>query len=140
MSVGATKPALLQALAAAAVRGKVGVSCGDGGMGMCPDNDIMAAAQFALGVKGRMLDDKARAVLESLPGAKVVRRALAALQDNTNKEEEQDNDDKEEQGIDDGEDGFVITHDNTKDNNTLHRSPQLGRTRQTTPAALASTT
>ncbi len=86
-SGGTTKPALLQALAAAAVRGEVGASCGDGGVGMCPDDDIMAAAQFALGVKGPMPNDKARTVLESLPGAKVVKRALAALHNNTNEEE-----------------------------------------------------
>jgi hypothetical protein len=108
---------------------------------MCPDDNIKAAAQFALGVKGRMPNDEARAALKSLPGAEVVRRVLAALHDDTNKEQEQDNKDKEEQGVDNGEDGFVITHDdNTKDNETLHRSPQLGRTRQTTPAALASMT
>ncbi len=88
-----------------------------------------------------MLDDEARAALESLPGANVVRRVLAALHDNTDEEEEQDNNNKEEQGVNDGEDGFVITHDgDTKDNKTLHRSPQLGRTRQTMPAALASMT
>ncbi len=84
-------------------------------MGMCPDNNIMAAAQFSLGVKGHMPDKKARAAIESLPGAKVVRRALAALRNNTDEEEEQDNNNKEEQGIDDREDGFVVTQDdNTK--------------------------
>jgi hypothetical protein len=106
---------------------------------MRPDNDVAAAARLALGVEGRMPEDKARAALKSLPGPKVVRRALAALCNNTNKEEEQENDDEEEKGNDDGEDGFVITQDNdTKDDETLHRSPQLGRTRQTTLAALAS--
>ncbi len=115
MSVGATKPALLRASAAAAVRGEVSTRRGDGGVGMCPDDNITAAARFALGVKGRMPDDEARAALESLPGTEVVRRALAALRKDTNEEEEQDNDNEEEQGIDDGEDGFVITqNDNTK--------------------------
>jgi hypothetical protein len=90
-SVGTTKPALLRALAAAAVRGEVGTSCRDGSVGMCLDDNITAAAQFALGVKGRMPNDEARAALESLPGAKVVRRALAALHDDTDKEEKQDN-------------------------------------------------
>jgi hypothetical protein len=51
---------------------------------MRPDDSIVAAAQFALGVEGRMPNSKARAVLESLPGAKVVRRALAALPNDTN--------------------------------------------------------
>jgi hypothetical protein len=37
-----------------------------------------------------MPNNKARAALESLPGAKVVRRALAALRNDTNEEEEQD--------------------------------------------------
>ncbi len=139
--MGATKPALLQALAATAIQGKVGASCGDGGMGMCPDDNIMAAAQFSLKVKGCMPDNEARDALGSLPGAEVVRRALGDLHDDTNEEEEQDNNDKEEQGINNGEDGFVITHDDdTKDNETLPRSPQLGRTRQTTPAASASMT
>jgi hypothetical protein len=74
----------LRALAAAAVRGEVGARCGDGGARMRPDNGVVAAAQFALGVEGRMPDNKAWATLESLPGAKVVRRALAALRNNTN--------------------------------------------------------
>ncbi len=95
--VGTTKPALLQALVAAAVRGKVGARRGDGGAGMCPDNGVAAAARFSLGVKRRMPDDKAGAALESLPGAEVVRRALAALRDDTDKEEEQDDDNEEEQ-------------------------------------------
>jgi hypothetical protein len=105
---------------AAAVWGKVGAKLGDGCAGLRPDKGIAAAARFALGVKGRMPDNKARATLESLPGAQVVRRALAALRDDTNKEEEQDNDNKEEQGDDEEEDGFVVTQDNdTKDNETL---------------------
>jgi hypothetical protein len=53
---------------------------------MCLDNNIMAAAQFVLGVKGRMPNDEARATLKSLPGAEVVKRVLAALRNNTNKE------------------------------------------------------
>ncbi len=108
---------------------------------MCPDDNIMAAAQFFLKVKGRMPNNEARAALGSVPGTEVVRRALGALHDDTNKEEEQDNNNQEEQGVDDGEDGFVITHDDdTKDNETLPQSPQLGRTRRTTPAASASMT
>ncbi len=117
--VGATKPALLQAKLAAAIWGEVGARRGDGSVGMGPDNGVAAAAIFALGVKGRMPDKEARAALKSLPGAQVMRRALAALRDNTNKEEEQDNDNEEEQGNDEEEDGFVVTQDNdTKDNET----------------------
>jgi hypothetical protein len=90
-SVSSTKPALLQALAAAAIQGKVGARCQVvGGARMPLDDGVAAAAQFALRVEGRMPDDKARATLESLLGAKVVRRALAALRNDTNKEEEQD--------------------------------------------------
>jgi hypothetical protein len=67
-----------------------------------------------------MPEVKARAALESLPGAEVVRRVLAALRDDTDDEEEQDNDNKEEQSNNGEEDGFVITQDdNTKDNKTL---------------------
>jgi hypothetical protein len=99
--------------------------CGDGGVGMCPDDDVVTAARLALGVKGRMPDNKARAALKSLPGAKVVR----------------DNNNKEEQSNDNGEDGFVLTQDkDTMDNETSHQSPQLGRTRQTPTTALASMT
>jgi hypothetical protein len=83
-SLGATKPALLQALVAAAIRGKVGTRCGDGGTRMHLDNSIVAAAQFALGIEGCMPHSKARATLESLLGAMVVRRALAALRNDTN--------------------------------------------------------
>ncbi len=105
---------------------------------MRPEDDIAAAAGLALGVEGRMPDNEARAAVESHPGAKVVRRVLAALCNNTNEEEDQDNDNKEEQSKDDVEDGFVLTQDNdTKDNKTSHRSPQLGRTRRRTMAALA---
>ncbi len=117
--MGATKPALLQASVATAVRGKVGARRGDGGAKMCLDNGIAAAARFAPGVEGPMPDDEARAALESLPGAKVVRRALAALRDDTDDEEEQDDDNEEEQSNDGKEDGFVVTQDdNTKDNET----------------------
>jgi hypothetical protein len=48
------------------------------------DNGVVAAAQFALGIEGRMPNNKGRAALESLPGAMVVRRALAALRNYTN--------------------------------------------------------
>jgi hypothetical protein len=74
---------LLRALAAAAVRGKVGARRGDGGARMHPDKGVVAAARFALRVEGRMPDDEARATLESLPGAKVLRRALSAFRNNT---------------------------------------------------------
>jgi hypothetical protein len=74
----------LQALAAVAIRGKVGARRGNGGTRMRPDDSVGAAAQFALGVEGRMPDNEARAALESLPGTKVVRRALAALRNDTN--------------------------------------------------------
>ncbi len=107
--VGATKPALLQAKAAAAVRGEVGVRRGDGSAGMRLDNGVAAAARFALGVEGRMPNDKARVALESLLGAQVMRRALAALCNNTGKEEEQDDNNEEEQGNDEEEDRFVVT-------------------------------
>ncbi len=43
---GATKPALLQALASAAIQGKVGAKRGDGGTGMYPDDSVAAAARF----------------------------------------------------------------------------------------------
>ncbi len=51
---------------------------------MRPDDGVAAAARFALGVKGRMLDNKGRAALESLLGAKVVRRTLTAPRNDTN--------------------------------------------------------
>ncbi len=118
--VGATKPVLLQATAAAAVRGKVGARRGDGSAGMRMDDGVAAAARVALGVKGRMPNNEARAALKSLPGAEVMRRVLAALHDDTDKEEEQDDDNEEEQGDNKKEDGFVATQDDdTKDNKTL---------------------
>ncbi len=118
--VGATKPALLQASAAAAVRGEVGANRGNGGAGMYPDNGVAAAAKFVPGAKGSMPNDKARAALESFTGAEVVRRALAALRDDTDEEEEQDNNNEEEPSNNGNEDGFVITQDNdTKDKETL---------------------
>jgi hypothetical protein len=108
---------------------------------MHPDDNVAAAARLALEVEESMPNNKARAALESLPGTKVVRRVLAALCNDTNKEEEQDNNNEEEQGNNGGEDRFVVTQDNdTKDDETLHRSTQLWQTRQTTTAALASMT
>ncbi len=74
---------MLRALAAAVVQGKVGARRGDSNARMCLDKGIMAAARFALGVEGRMPSNKARAALESLPGAKVLRRALVAFRNNT---------------------------------------------------------
>ncbi len=53
-------------------------------MRMRLDDGVVAAAQFALGIEGRMPHDKARAALKSLPGTIVVRRVLAALRNNTN--------------------------------------------------------
>jgi hypothetical protein len=108
---GATKPAWLQALASAAIRGKVGARRGDGGAGMYPDDGAAAAARFVPGAKGRMPNDEARTALESLTGAEVVRRALAALRNDTDKEEEQDNDDEKEPSGDGNDSGFVITQD-----------------------------
>jgi hypothetical protein len=66
-----------------------------------------------------MPDDKARAAFEVLPCTEVVRRALAALHDDTNNEEELGND-KEE-------DRFVVTQDNnTKDDETLgNKAPKV---------------
>jgi hypothetical protein len=77
------KPALLRASAAAAVRGKVGARCRDGSARIRPDDGVVAAAQFALWIEGLMPHDKARAALESLPGAMVMRRVLAVLRNNT---------------------------------------------------------
>jgi hypothetical protein len=58
-----------------------------------------------------MPDNKARAAFKGLPGTKVVRRALAALRDDTNNEEEP--------GDNEEEDGFIVTQDkDTKDNET----------------------
>jgi hypothetical protein len=119
MSIGAKKPAPLQALAAVAARGpsvtrsgRAGAIRGDGGAGTCPDNNVMAAAQLALVFEGCMPDNAARAAFEGFPGAEVVRRAPAALRNNTN--------DEEEPGAQDKEDGFIIAQDNdTKEDKTL---------------------
>jgi hypothetical protein len=76
---------------------------------MYPDNGIAAAARFVPGAKGRMPKDKARTALESLMGAEAVRRALAALCDDTDNEEEPSGD---------GDDsGFLITQDNDSEDN-----------------------
>jgi hypothetical protein len=56
---------------------------GEGGDERDPDEDIAAAAQFALG--GRP-SNKAKAVVARLPGAVIVWRALAALRNDTNNE------------------------------------------------------
>jgi hypothetical protein len=120
--VGTTKPALIRALAAATVRGKVSARRGDGGVGMYPDDSITAAARFAPGAMGRMPDNKAKAELECLTGAEVMRRALAALHEDTNEEAERYDDNKEEPSSngDDDDDGFIVTKDNdTEDNKTL---------------------
>jgi hypothetical protein len=118
--VGAPKPSLLRALAAATVQGEVGARRGDGGVGMYLDNGVAAAARFAPRAKGHMTDDKAKAALESLTGAEVVRRALEALHDNTDEEADQYDDNKEYPSGDSNNDGFVITQDNnTQDNKTL---------------------
>ncbi len=75
------------------------------------DDNVMAAAQMALGFEGCMPDNEGRAAFKGLLGAKVVRRVLAALRDDTNNEEEPGNN-KEE-------DGFVVTQDdNTEDDET----------------------
>ncbi len=117
--MGATKLALLGALAAAAVRSKVGAKCEDGCAGMYPDDNVAAAANFSPRFKGRMPYDEARATLDSLTSAEVMRRVLAALRDDTNNNEEQDNDNEEEPSDDGDEDTFVITQDdNTKDDKT----------------------
>jgi hypothetical protein len=118
--VGATKLALIRAPAAATVRGEVGVRRGDGGAGMYPDNGIAAAARFDPRAMGCMPNNKAKAELECSTGAEVVRRALAALRDNTDKEAEQYNNNKEEPSGNSDNNGFVITQDdNTEDNETL---------------------
>ncbi len=67
---------------------------------------------MALRFRGAHAHNKVRATFEGLLGAEVVRRALAALHDDT--------DNKEEPGDNNKEDGFVVTQDdNTKDNKTL---------------------
>jgi hypothetical protein len=92
--------------------GRAGAICGDGSTGTCPDNDVAAAAQVALGFEGRMPNNAARAAFEGFQGAEVMRRALAALRNDTN--------DEEEPGNNNNEDGFVVTQDNnTKDDKTL---------------------
>jgi hypothetical protein len=86
---------------------------------MYPDNGVAAAARFVPGAKGRMPNNEARTALESLMGAEVVRRVLAALRDDTDEEEEQDDDDEEEPSGDGDDSGFVITQDDdSKDNET----------------------
>jgi hypothetical protein len=110
-SIGTMKPAPLRALAAVATwgpsltrSGRAGAIRGDGGTGTCPDNDVVAAAQCALGFEGCMPNNATRATFEGFPGAEVMRRALAALCNNADNEEEPGNDDKE--------DGFILTQDN----------------------------
>jgi hypothetical protein len=118
--VGATKPLLLRALAAATVRGKVGARCRDGGAGMYPDNGVAAAARFAPRAKGCMPDNEAKAALESLTGAEVVRRALEALRNNTNEEAERYDYNEEDPSGNSNNNGFVVTQDdNTEGNETL---------------------
>jgi hypothetical protein len=75
--VGAKKPTLLQTLAAATVRSKVGARRGDGGAGIYPDDGIAAAARSAPGAKGRMPNNGSGAALESITGAEVLRRACS---------------------------------------------------------------
>jgi hypothetical protein len=84
-------------LAAATVRSKVGARRGDGGAGIYPDDGVAAAARSAPGAKGRMPNDRSKAALEGIMGAKVVRGAPAALHDNIDKETERDDNNKEEQ-------------------------------------------
>ncbi len=56
---------------------------GEGGDKRNPDEDIPAAAQFALGDRP---SNEARAAVARLPGAVIVQRALAALRNDTNNE------------------------------------------------------
>ncbi len=51
-----------------------------------PENDIVAAARLALRVEGLRPSNKARAMVARLPGAVIMRRALAALRDDTQDE------------------------------------------------------
>ncbi len=81
--VGKKNPTLLRTLAAATVRSKIGRRHGDGGAGIYPDDGITAAARSAPGAKGRMPNDGLGAAPESITGAEVMRRALAALRDDT---------------------------------------------------------
>ncbi len=86
---------------------------------MYPDDGVAAAARFAPRAMGHMPNNKAKAELECLVGAEVVRRALEALHDDTNEEAEQYDDNEEEPSGDGDNDGFVITQDNdTKDDKT----------------------
>jgi hypothetical protein len=119
MSVGAKKPAPLQASSAVAARGPpvtrsggAGVIRRDGSAGTRPDDNIAAAAQLALVFKGCMPNNAVRAAFEGFVGAKVVRRALVALPNDTNDEDEPGHNDKE-YGL------FVTQDNNTKDNETL---------------------
>jgi hypothetical protein len=117
--VGAKKPTLLRTLASATVRSKVSARRGDGGAGIYPDNGITAAARSAPGAKGRMSNDGSGAALESIMGAEVVRRVLAALRDDIYEESEQDDNNEEEPSHDSNNDGSIITQDdNTEDNET----------------------
>jgi hypothetical protein len=52
----------------------------------CWDNNVMVAARLALGFKGCTPNDEAWAAVKGLSGAKVVKKALAALRNNTNEE------------------------------------------------------
>jgi hypothetical protein len=117
--VGATKPSLLRASAAATVRGEFGARSGDGGTGMYLDDGIAEAARFAPGAKGRIPDNKAKAALESLTGTEVMRRALEALCNNTDEEVEQYDNNREDPSGNSNNDGFVVTQDdNTEDDKT----------------------
>jgi hypothetical protein len=118
--VGATKPELIHALAAATVRGEVSMRRGDGGAGMYPDDGVAAAARFDPRAMGRISNDKAKAELECSTGAEVVRRALAALRDDTNEEAERYNNNEEEPSGGGNNYGFILTQGaNTEDNETL---------------------
>jgi hypothetical protein len=57
-----------------------------GALARCWDNDVAVAAQLALGFEGCTPNDEAWATVKGLLGAKVVRKALAALCKDTNKE------------------------------------------------------
>jgi hypothetical protein len=77
--VGAKKMTLIQTLVATTIRSGVGTRCRDGGAEIYPDDGIVAAARSAPGAKGHMPNDGSGAALESITGAEVVMRALAAL-------------------------------------------------------------
>ena len=73
-SVGARAPAPYPSLGSLGYPGhKAGARRGSGSMEMCPDDDLMAAAQLALRFERRMPASAARAAFEGLLGAKVVR-------------------------------------------------------------------